>query len=101
MQISWVEETGTVVSCVVDFENKTVHGLLAFSKGHWEQPEAAHGDKRNQEDLKRWRTLAFVGNNSPGERVFMTEKADIAEIYDGPGGEEERCQPVTDDMPTL
>ncbi|KAM5349270.1 hypothetical protein ACJ41O_005777 [Fusarium nematophilum] len=81
-QVNWLEETGTIVSLVYDV-NKTVSGLLGFSQGHWENPEAAHGDKRNPVDLERWRELAVIGNQT--ERFILTEKADIVDIFKGKG----------------
>ena len=52
-QISWVEETGTSVTITLDIEQKRITTFMAFSKGHWEQPEDAHGDKRDPEALAR------------------------------------------------
>lgn len=64
--------------------NKRITTLLNFSKGHWEQAEAAHGDKRDPEALKRWRKLAEVGK-SQAERFVLNEQADIAEHFQGKG----------------
>lgn len=63
-QCNWLEETGTICSLVYDIPNRSITTLLGFSKGHWEQAEAAHGDKRNPEDFTRWRKLAEVGKQS-------------------------------------
>ncbi|KAL1297879.1 hypothetical protein AAFC00_006400 [Neodothiora populina] len=52
-QCNWLEETGTICSLVWDIKEKTITTLLGFSKGHWDYPEKAHGDKRNPEDFKR------------------------------------------------
>ncbi|KAF2773730.1 hypothetical protein EJ03DRAFT_323676 [Teratosphaeria nubilosa] len=57
-QCNWLEETGTICSLVYDIPNGTITTLLGFSKGHWEEAEKAHGDKRNQEPLtdgESWR----------------------------------------------
>lgn len=60
-QRNWLEETGTVVSLVYDIPHKKITTLLAFSKGHWENPQQAHGNKRNPADFARWRDLAKIG----------------------------------------
>ncbi|OQE13567.1 hypothetical protein PENFLA_c046G09873 [Penicillium flavigenum] len=83
-QCNWLEETGTICSLVFDIPNKRITTLLAFSRGHWTQNEAARGDKRNSEDLKRWRALAKIGE-SQADRVLLSEQADILEDFRGPG----------------
>lgn len=50
-QCNWLEETGSIVSLVYDIKLQKITTLLGFSKGHWENPEKAHGDKRNPENL--------------------------------------------------
>ncbi|KAH7150231.1 Calycin-like protein [Dactylonectria estremocensis] len=82
-QISWLEETGTVVSLVYDITKRIVSGLLSFSKGHWENPVEAHGDKRNPEDFDRWRTLATHGVQT--DRFMLIEQAKILEVFKGKG----------------
>nr|APP94191.1 phenolic acid decarboxylase [Brettanomyces bruxellensis]APP94192.1 phenolic acid decarboxylase [Brettanomyces bruxellensis] len=82
-QINWLEETGTVVSIVYDIVNKTVNGLLCFSKGHWENSEAAHGDKRNPDDFARWRNLAKQGIQT--DRFVLVERAHILKSFKGQG----------------
>lgn len=57
---------------------------MAFSKGHWTQPEDAHGDKRNDEDLARWRKLSEIGNSTTDKHV-LPEQATIDKIYQGRG----------------
>lgn len=51
-------ETGTICSLVYDIPNKKISTLLAFSQGHWEYPEEAHGDKRNPgmslSEVRKW-----------------------------------------------
>ncbi|KAK7416187.1 hypothetical protein QQX98_005384 [Neonectria punicea] len=44
-QINWLEETGTIVSIAYDIPKGKVTTLIGFSAGHWQNPEAAHGDK--------------------------------------------------------
>jgi hypothetical protein len=99
-------ETGTICSLVYDIPNKKISTLLAFSQGHWEHPEEAHGDKRNPgkplfahsaylwygwwrfaddliEDFKRWRGLAKIGTQT--DRFLLNEQADILERFKGKG----------------
>jgi phenolic acid decarboxylase len=92
-QISWLEETGTVVSAVYDITNKKMTTLISFSEGHWKQAESAHGNKRNEDDLKRWRKLADVG--SQVSRFMLSEQADVAETFKGKGD----LEPITNDDP--
>ncbi|CZR56659.1 uncharacterized protein PAC_06548 [Phialocephala subalpina] len=82
-QCNWLEETGTICSLVYDIPNKKISTLLAFSQGHWEHPEEAHGDKRNPEDFKRWRGLAKIGTQT--DRFLLNEQADILERFKGKG----------------
>lgn len=55
--------------------------LTTFSKGHWENPEKAHGDKRNAGDFERWRGLARMGTQV--ERVVLAEQATVLEGFGG------------------
>ncbi|KAK8844538.1 hypothetical protein IAR55_006385 [Kwoniella newhampshirensis] len=83
-QCNWLEETGTICSLVYDIPNKRITTLLGFSRGHWDNPEKAHGDKRNQADFDRWRTLAKEGK-SQADRFMLNDQAHILEIFRGPG----------------
>jgi len=94
-QCNWLEETGTVCSLVYDIKEGTVTTLLAFSKGHWENPEDAHGDKRNEEDLERWRGLARIGNQQA--RFMLSERAKIVEKFKGKGS----LEPIEEDAVTF
>ena len=94
-QCNWLEETGTICSMVYDIPRKSITTLLGFSKGHWEQNEASHGDKRNPEDFARWRGLARIGTQV--ERKLLSEQADIVEDFRGPGD----LEPIEMDWPTL
>jgi hypothetical protein len=94
-QVSWLEETGTVVSLVYDIVNGTISGLLSFSKGHWENAEQAHGDKRNPEDFDRWRGLASHGLQT--DRFMLVEQAQILEKFKGKGD----LVPIEPDAVTL
>jgi phenolic acid decarboxylase len=78
-QINWLEETGTVVSIVYDIINQKITTLISFSEGHWRNAEAAHGDKRNKEDLEKWRKLADVGNQA--SRFMLSEQANLVEVF--------------------
>lgn len=88
-------ETGTFVSLVWDIPNKKITTGASFSKGHWEHAKEAHGDKRNPEDLQRWRQLATLGIQT--ERLVLAEQADILEQFKGAGN----LQPITPDVPTF
>lgn len=88
-------ETGTFVSLVYDISNKKITTSAAFSKGHWEHAEQAHGDKRNPADLERWRNLAKMGSQT--ERLILAEQAVILEVFKGPG----TLQPISPDAPTF
>jgi hypothetical protein len=94
-QCNWLEETGTVCSLVYDISNKKITTLLAFSKGHWEHAEDAHGDKRNPEDLARWRKLAEIGIQT--DRHMLSEKADISIVSKGKMG----LEPIEESWATM
>lgn len=94
-QCNWLEETGTICSLVYDLTKGTVTTLLGFSKGHWENPESAHGDKRNAEDFQRWRGLAGIGNQA--ERFMLAEQGSVVEKFWGKGG----LEPIEPDAVTL
>ncbi|KAF1738147.1 hypothetical protein CRV24_000069 [Beauveria bassiana] len=94
-QCNWLEETGTICSLVYDIKEQKITTLLGFSQGHWENAEAAHGDKRNAEDLERWRGLARIGTQT--DRFMLSEQATILEAFKGPGD----LQPIDPDAPTF
>ncbi|TVY41801.1 hypothetical protein LSUB1_G001202 [Lachnellula subtilissima] len=94
-QCNWLEETGTVCSLVYDIPRKKISTLLAFSQGHWEHAQEAHGDKRNAEDFKRWRALATIGTQK--DRFMLNEQADILETFKGKG----ELVPIKDEDETL
>lgn len=94
-QVNWLEETGTICSLVYDIPNKKITTLIAFSKGHWEHAEEAHGDKRKQEDFDRWRGLAKIGTQT--DRFMLSEQADISEVFKGKGD----LEPIKEDAVTL
>lgn len=83
------------MSLVYDIPNKKITALIAFSKGHWEHPFAAHGDKRNPEDFERWRKLARDGIQT--DRYLLSEQAGIVEIFKGPGN----LEPIEESWDTL
>ena len=95
-QCNWLEETGTICSLVYDIPNKKITTLLGFSAGHWNNPEKAHGDKRNPEDLERGRALAKEGK-SQADRKLLHDQAKIAENFKGLGD----LQDVDESWPTL
>ncbi|KAI0780303.1 Calycin-like protein [Fomes fomentarius] len=63
--------------------SKKLSTLIAFSKGHWECPKDAHGDKRNAQDFERWRGLARIGIQT--DRKMLNEQADILQVLKGKG----------------
>ncbi|QRV93644.1 phenolic acid decarboxylase [Ceratobasidium sp. AG-Ba] len=83
--VGYVEETDTVVSLIVDLPRMHVTTFMAFSNGHWSQPEQAHGNKRSQKDIERWRELAKVKAGLPGQRHVIPEQATIDLVIDGQG----------------
>jgi len=94
-QCNWLEETGTICSLVYDMKLNKVSTLLAFSAGHWTNPEQAHGDKRNPADLERWRRLADQGKQT--DRFMLSEQGDIIEKFRGAGD----LEPIQESWPTL
>ena len=94
-QVNWLEETGTVCSLVYDIPQQRITTLIAFSKGHWENAEDAHGDKRNPKDLERWRGLAKKGTQT--ERFMLSEQAELAEKFKGKGD----LVPIEPNAPTF
>ncbi len=95
-QVNWLEETGTICSLVYDIPRGKITTLLGFSRGHWAEAEQAHGDKRNPEDLARWRKLAELGKNQ-ADRHLLHDQADIAEKFRGLG----ELQSLDESWPTL
>ncbi|KAI5480201.1 phenolic acid decarboxylase [Pseudohyphozyma bogoriensis] len=81
-QMSWVEETGTIVSLVMDLNELRITTFICFSKGHWDFPEKAHGWK--QDDLTQWRELSKIGNSTT-ERHVIPEQAKVDKMYKGRG----------------
>jgi len=94
-QCNWLEETGTICSLVYDITRQTITTLLGFSKGHWENPEDAHGDKRNPGDFERWRGLAKLGTQV--DRFMLSEQANIKESFKGAG----QLKPIAPDAGTF
>jgi phenolic acid decarboxylase len=94
-QINWLEETGSVISVVYDITKKTMTSLISFSEGHWKHSKKALGNKKNKEDLERWRTLADIGNQA--SRFMLSEQAEIVEVFKGKGD----LEPITRDDPVL
>lgn len=94
-QVNWLEETGTVCSLVYDIQLQRITTLIAFSKGHWENAEEAHGDKRNEKDFERWRGLAKKGTQI--ERFMLSEQAVLVEKFKGKGD----LAPIEPNAPTF
>lgn len=92
-QVNWLEETGSVISVVYDIKEKKMTSMIAFSEGHWKENKQAHGDKRNKEDLERWRKLADIGNQA--SRFMLSEQGTILEVFKGKGN----LKPISQDDP--
>lgn len=69
--------------------------LTQAIQGHWDNPEAAHGDKRNAADFERWRGLARIGIQT--DRHMLPEQADIVDVFRGKGD----LEPIEQSWPTL
>ena len=80
---------------VYDIKEKKITTMLNFSKGHWEEAEKAHGDKRNPEDFQRWRDLAKIGIQT--DRHILNDQAKIKESFKGAG----KLQDIDLNAPTL
>jgi len=93
-QVSWVEETGTTVTICLDLPQKRITTFMAFSYGHWEFPDKAHGYKREQ--LEQWRALSKLGNQTT-DRHVLPEQATLDKVYEGRG----RLRDIEMDWPTL
>ncbi|KAL8290363.1 hypothetical protein RQP46_002621 [Phenoliferia psychrophenolica] len=93
-QVSWIEETGTTVTIALDLPMKRITTFMAFSYGHWNFPEKAHGYKRGQ--LEQWRELAKLGNQTT-DRHPLPEQATLDKVYQGKG----ELQDIEMDWPTL
>ena len=63
--------------------------------GHWENAEAAHGDKRRPEDFERWRRLAKIGHQT--DRFVLSEQAQDVQSFKGKGN----LSPIEQAWPTL
>ncbi|KAF1326967.1 Phenol acid carboxylase, partial [Globisporangium splendens] len=94
-QCNWLEETGTIVSLVYDIKLQKITTMIGFSKGHWEHPEEAHGDKRDPVAFDRWRKLALLGKQT--DRLILCEQASILETFRGKGD----LVPIAPDAETL
>ncbi|CAD6565587.1 MAG: hypothetical protein ASARMPRED_007350 [Alectoria sarmentosa] len=73
---------------VYDYNVQDAHGnpekwryeIWFFSEAsHWENAQAALGDKRNPADLERWRGLARIGIQT--DRHMLPEQADIVDVF--------------------
>jgi phenolic acid decarboxylase len=94
-QVNWLEETGTIVSLIYNIPRGTIMTLIAFSKGHWDNLESAHGDKCVSKDFECWRTLRKIGDQ--GERVMLSKQAMVVEKYMGKGD----LKPIKMSWPTM
>lgn len=76
-QVSWAEETGTIVTIAFDQDEKRLTTAGYFSYGHWNKPEQAHGYKRDK--LDQWRELAMI-KPEPANKVPLLEHATITKV---------------------
>ena len=81
------------MSAVYDIKEQKMTTMIAFSEGHWHEAEKAHGDKRNKQDLERWRGLAGIGKQT--SRFMLSEQASIVEAFKGKG----KLEPISQDDP--
>jgi len=78
-QISWLEETNTVVSMVLDLDEKRITTFMSFSHGHWARNDEAKGYKRDEGKLDKWRELS-VDKPHAWERTQLPEQATIDKV---------------------
>ncbi|KAH7019618.1 Calycin-like protein [Ilyonectria destructans] len=93
-KISWMEETGTIVSQIIDLVEKKVWTWGAFSKGHHENRDICQGKKMTH--LDQWRELAKIGIQT--DRHVVCCSGIIDEILQGPG---DKLPVIEDSWPTL
>jgi phenolic acid decarboxylase len=77
--VVWYEETGTIVSQVVNLNTRTINGFVAFPQWVWKDPAKTHG--RKQEKLNELLALRDAGPDAPRKLVYMTARiATIEEL---------------------
>lgn len=89
---------GMMVRFVSFEQNKQANQVDADEadfEGHWENADAAHGDKRNAADFERWRGLARIGIQT--DRHMLAKQADIVDVFRGKGD----LEPIKQSWPTL
>ncbi|KAJ5022935.1 Calycin-like protein [Bipolaris maydis] len=82
-KVSWLEETGTVVSQTIDLEEKKIWTFAAFSKGHHENREMLRHPKMTH--LDSWRELAKIGIQT--DRHCVPHEGVITQVLEGPGSD--------------
>jgi phenolic acid decarboxylase len=70
--VVWYEETGTIVSQVVNLAAGTVNAFVAFPRWLWENPSASHG--RKQDKLDELLKMREEGSDAPRKLVYMTAR---------------------------
>lgn len=75
--IVWYEETGTIVSQVVNLAAGTVHAFVAFPRWLWENPARSHG--RKQDKLNELLRMRDEGPDAPRKLVYMTARISAIE----------------------
>jgi len=76
--VVWYEETGTLVSQVVNLNARKINGFIAFPQWVWRNPEKTHG--RKEEKVDQLLALREAGPDAPRKLVYMT--ANIRTIED-------------------
>lgn len=83
-----VEETNTIVSVVLDMDEKRITTFMSFSHGHWARNDEAKGYKRDEGKLDKWRELS-LDQPETWKRTQIPEQATIDKIYEGRGSLED------------
>ncbi|KAL6232490.1 hypothetical protein BDW75DRAFT_19248 [Aspergillus navahoensis] len=93
-KVSWMEETGTIVTQTIDIQEKKLWTFAAFTKGHHENRKICQGHKSTH--LEQWRELAKIGIQT--DRHMVPSSGVIDEILEGPG---DNLPVIADDWPVL
>lgn len=75
--VVWYEETGTIVSQIVNLSAGTVNAFVAFPRWLWENPTLSHG--RKEEKLDQLLKMRDEGPDAPRKLIYMTARIVSAE----------------------
>ncbi|KAH7230336.1 Calycin-like protein [Fusarium solani] len=92
--ITWLEETGTIVTQTLDLENKRIFTTAAFSKGHAENHDLCKGTKMTH--LEQWRDLAKIGIQT--DRKIVRASGVVDNVFNDRG---DVLPEIEDDWPVL